>query len=117
LSQAGQFNGFHPENNLNVQPSGGGADGPAEVVRVGHLKPLGRPLQNARKWFATCDLERLSRDPVWLDKAIRIVERHVQESNRKQRGQASEPGLAPLDRDGVWSPQTEAKAICAARFS
>ena len=62
------------------------------LMRVGHLKPLGKPLANARKWFATCELERLRQDPEWLDKAIRIVERHVQESNRKQRGQA--PGLA-----------------------
>jgi hypothetical protein len=71
------------------------------LVRVGHLKPLGKPMQNARKWFASCDLERLSRDPAWLDKAIRIVERHVQEANRKQRGKAPAPGPAPLDRDGV----------------
>jgi hypothetical protein len=71
------------------------------LMRAGHLKPLGRPLANARKWFAACDLERLSRDPAWLDKAIRIVERHVSESNRKQRGKAPEPGLAPLDRDAV----------------
>jgi hypothetical protein len=53
-------------------------------------------LANARKWFAACDLERLSHDKEWLDKAIRIVERHVQESNRKQRGQ--ELDLAPLHR-------------------
>jgi hypothetical protein len=44
------------------------------LLRAGHLKPLGKPMQNARKWFATCELERLSRDPDWLDKAIRLVE-------------------------------------------
>jgi hypothetical protein len=68
------------------------------LMRAGHLKPLGKPMQNARKWFAACELERLSRDAVWLDKAIRIVERHVQESNRKQRGKGAGEPLAPPER-------------------
>ncbi len=61
------------------------------LMRVGHLKPLGKPSQNSRKWFATVDLENLSRDPAWLDKAIRIVEKHVHESNRKQRSKGVSP--------------------------
>ena len=52
----------------------------------GHLKPLGKSAQNARKWFATIQIERMSQDPDWLDKAIRIVEKQIQEMNRKQRG-------------------------------
>jgi hypothetical protein len=28
----------------------------------------------------------MSCDPVWLDKAIRIVEKQIQEMNQKQRG-------------------------------
>ena len=60
------------------------------VVRAGHLKPLGRPAQNARKWFATVEIERMSCDPDWLDKAIRIVEKQIQEMNRKQRGNGEE---------------------------
>src|SRR5882724_837394 len=36
------------------------------LARVGHLKPLGKPGQNARKWYAMVELERLSRDPAWL---------------------------------------------------
>jgi len=55
------------------------------LVRAGHLKPLGKPAQNARKWFATVEIERMSQDPNWLDKAIRIVEKQIQEMNRKQR--------------------------------
>jgi len=70
------------------------------LVRAGHLKPLGKPMQNARKWFATCELERFRQDREWLDKAIRIVERHVQEANRKQRGKVPKSDLAPLDREG-----------------
>ncbi len=68
------------------------------LIRTGHLKPLGRPMQNARKWFATCELERLSNDAAWLDKAIRIMEKHVHEANCKQRGKAPYEGQAPLER-------------------
>ena len=64
------------------------------LARSGHLKPLGKPGQNARKWYATVELERLSRDPAWLDKAIRIVEKQVRDSNVKQRGKAAETSLA-----------------------
>ena len=56
------------------------------LVRSGHLKPLGKPAQNARKWFATVEIERASCDRDWLDKAIRIVEKQIQEMNKKQRG-------------------------------
>ncbi|HMP82709.1 MAG TPA: hypothetical protein PKA41_08420 [Verrucomicrobiota bacterium] len=56
------------------------------LVRAGHLKPLGRPSQNSRKWFATSEIMRLSHDIGWLDKAVRIVEKHVHDLNAKQRG-------------------------------
>jgi hypothetical protein len=36
----------------------------------------------------------MSCDPVWLDKAIRIVEKQVQEQNQKQRGKEPEVALA-----------------------
>lgn len=64
------------------------------LVRAGHLKPLGRPAQNARKWFATVEIERMCADPVWLDKAIRIVEKQIQEMNKRQRGRQPE-GFPP----------------------
>jgi hypothetical protein len=56
------------------------------LVRAGHLKPLGKPMQNARKWFATVEIEQMSCDPDWLGETIRIVEKQIQEMNRKQRG-------------------------------
>ncbi len=71
------------------------------LMRAGHLKPLGKPSQNSRKWFATVELERLSRDAAWLDKAVRIVEKHVQNMNQRQRGKLS---VAPLAVDGVATP-------------
>jgi hypothetical protein len=73
------------------------------LVRAGHLKPLGKPAQNARKWFATVEIERMSCDPVWLDKAIRIVEKQIQEMNKKQRGK--EGAERPVVRCGITSCQ------------
>jgi len=60
------------------------------LVRAGHLKPLGKPAQNARKWFATVEIERLGCDPEWLDKAIRIVEKQIRDMNEKQKGRLLE---------------------------
>jgi hypothetical protein len=56
------------------------------LVSAGHLKPLGKPSQNSRKWFATVELERLAADPEWLDKSIRIIEKRIQAMNGKQKG-------------------------------
>jgi len=64
------------------------------LARAGHLKPLGKPGQNARKWYAMVELERLARDPAWLDKAIRVVDRLVREANGKKRGKGLEETLA-----------------------
>jgi hypothetical protein len=40
------------------------------------------------------ELKRLSRDPVWLDKAIRLVDRLVCEGNGKPKGKVYEEALA-----------------------
>ena len=64
------------------------------LARAGHLKPLGKPAPNARKWYATVELERLARDPAWLDKAIRIVDRLVREANGNQKDKGSGEALA-----------------------
>ena len=64
------------------------------LARAGHLKPLGKPGKNARKWYAMVELERVSRDPVWLDKAIRLVDRLVREANGNPKGKGSEAALA-----------------------
>ena len=57
------------------------------LVKSGHLKPLGRPSQNGRKWFATVELAQHGRDRDWLDKAMRIVGKRIQEMNEKQRNE------------------------------
>ena len=42
-----------------------------------------------------CDrgIEWMSCDSEWLDKAIRIVEKQIQEMNKKQKGKATEVAL------------------------
>jgi len=64
------------------------------LARAGHLKPLGKPAPNARKWYAMVELERVSRDPAWLDKAIRTVDKLVREANGNQNGKGSKEALA-----------------------
>ena len=69
------------------------------LMRAGHRKPLGKPAQNARKWFATVELERLGNDADWLDTAVRIVEKRVHEANKKQRSKDQIPApRADLDQ-------------------
>ena len=63
------------------------------LARAGHLKPLGRPVQNSRKWYSTVELERLGRDAEWMDKAVRIVDRMVREANGKQRDKGLDASL------------------------
>jgi uncharacterized protein YyaL (SSP411 family) len=67
------------------------------LVRAGHLKPLGKPAQNARKWFAAVEIERLGGDPDWLDRAIRIVEKQIRDMNEKQKGRFLEQEPAALN--------------------
>jgi hypothetical protein len=67
------------EHNTNTKLTG------PVLVRTGHLKPLGKPAQNSRKWFARVKIERLGSDLAWLDKAVRLAEKHVRDLNLKQR--------------------------------
>jgi hypothetical protein len=72
------------------------------LVRTGHLKLLGKPAQNSRKWFARVAIERLSYDLVWLDKAVRLAEKHVRDLNLKQRSRgkvSSELATGALSND------------------
>ena len=47
-----------------------------------------------QEWFATIEFDWMSQDLDWLEKAVRIVEKQIQEMNRKQRGkQQSEISL------------------------
>ena len=67
------------------------------LARAGHLKPLGKPGQNARKWYARVEREWLARYPAWLDKAIRVVDKLVRVANGKQTGKGHEEALMVLE--------------------
>ena len=59
------------------------------LLKYGLLRALGRPPLNGHKLFCALEIEQLSRDKGWLEKASRCVYRHWAERNGKQR--ASDP--------------------------
>jgi hypothetical protein len=70
--QAGEILGFAPHE-ISV------------LISAGLLRPLGKPSQNARKIFCTTELEELSQNRDWLDRATRAVAKRWQERNGKVR--------------------------------
>ena len=54
------------------------------LVSRGILKPLGRPAQNAPKYFALANLEELQRDVKWLSKASEAICQHWQERKKRE---------------------------------
>jgi hypothetical protein len=46
--------------------------------------------------IATVEIERMSGDPDWLDKAIRIVEKQIHEMNKKQKDKEPEVSFAKM---------------------
>jgi hypothetical protein len=55
------------------------------LMRLKLLKPLGSPVQNGRKYFATAEILELAQDRDWLDRATRAVAKSFQEKNRKAK--------------------------------
>ena len=55
------------------------------VVLIGkkYLKPLGKPVPNARKYFASVDIQKLVNNRAWLDKATKAVSEHWKAKNEK----------------------------------
>ena len=70
VEQAASVLGF-PQHDLPV------------LVAAGLLRPLGRPVQNSTKYFATAELEQLRTDVKWLSKATDVVQARWREKNRK----------------------------------
>jgi hypothetical protein len=54
------------------------------LMRLGLLKPLGKPAPNAHKYFCASEILELSANREWLDKATRAVSKHWQDKNRKE---------------------------------
>jgi hypothetical protein len=43
------------------------------LIFHGMLEPLGKPVQNSRKYFAKVEILGLAEDPHWLGKATQVV--------------------------------------------
>lgn len=54
------------------------------------LKPLGSPLPNSIKFFASSDVLELVKDRSWLSKATATINQHWQKKNAKQRKRVTE---------------------------
>jgi hypothetical protein len=52
------------------------------------LKPLGSPPQNATRYFAGPDLEKVRTDSKWLNRASATLIRHWRKKNEGRKGDA-----------------------------
>lgn len=68
VNQAAEILGFLPHE-LRV------------LLKVGLLKPLGKPAANGHKFFSSSEITALSGNREWLDKATRIVAKHWKDRN------------------------------------
>lgn len=64
------------------------------LTRAGLLKPLGRPMPNSDKYFATVTLNELRQDVQWLSKATVAVSQHWKEKNARKANGAGNGELA-----------------------
>jgi len=54
------------------------------LVARGLIKPLGKPVQNASKYFSAESILQLSRDPDWLDRATATLAKHWRSKNERR---------------------------------
>ena len=55
------------------------------LVNRSLLEPLGKPSNNARKYFARVEVMEKSEDTSWLGKATRLLSLHWQEKNASRK--------------------------------
>jgi hypothetical protein len=66
------------------------------LIAAGLLKPLGKPVQNSVKYFATADLENLRQDVRWLGRATDAVQTRWRRKNGAMGGKSrTEPATTP----------------------
>jgi hypothetical protein len=83
---------------LNCQPH----DVPVLVV-ARLLKPLGNPLPNSVKYFASVDVLELAKDPAWLGKITNAVNLHWRKKNAAKKNRlmnSAENGQGHSGGDG-----------------
>lgn len=54
------------------------------LVAARLLKPLGKPMPNAMKHFAACDIESFTQNPKWLDAATQCIYDHWKRKNARK---------------------------------
>jgi hypothetical protein len=55
------------------------------LVAAKLLKPLGAPLANSVKYFATVEIMELAKDKAWLGRATNAVSQHWKRKNCRQK--------------------------------
>ena len=76
--QAGKILGFN-EDEIKI------------LVQHNHLRPIGKPRQNARKFFTLIETGAKTFDPDWIRKATDAVYKHWNEKNLKKSALNPEP--------------------------
>ena len=66
------------------------------LVSLGQLEPLGKPMPNARKYFARVHVLEVADNPAWLSKATKLISQHwqVKNASRKSKGTEAESSHA-----------------------
>lgn len=94
------------------------------LMRYGLLKPLGKPAQNAPKWFSAVEIMMLAGDREWLNEATRKLSeywrrKHAKEASppirsqaaasRRQRTKPASPDSSPkTSPEGQWEGSEQA---------
>jgi hypothetical protein len=56
----------------------------AVLISLKLLKPLGKPVPNSIKYFATCEIEALAENPEWLHDATQAIYDYWKERNKNK---------------------------------
>lgn len=75
--QAGQILGFN-EDEIRV------------LVQNGKLKPLAKPVPNARKFFSLIDISEKASDSKWLSDSTNVIYRHWTQRNARKGSTGAE---------------------------
>jgi hypothetical protein len=61
------------------------------LVATKHLAPLGKPVPNAIKYFARCEIQELAQDANWLKKATQSVYNYWRDKNERKSSRETVP--------------------------
>lgn len=62
------------------------------LVSKGKLQPLGKPANNAPKFFARCEIEAKAKQVEWLSDATKTVSREWKKRNDARKGKRRSDG-------------------------